>query len=215
MIRVLLADDHHLVREGLRALLEAEDGIELAGEAADGLEVLSLLEDDPPDVLVVDIRMPGLNGLEVTRRARELDADVAVIVLSMYADEAYVVEALGNGASGYVLKAAQADDLITAIRTVADGGTWLSPPLSERSVQEYREKAKASELDAYETLSPREREVLQLAAEGRSNPAIAELLGISTRTVESHRASFMRKLDLSGQTEIVRYALKRGIIRND
>lgn len=214
MIRVVLADDHHLVRDGLRALLDAEDDVELVGEASDGLEVLPMVEELSPDVLVVDIRMPGMTGLEVSRRLGE-SSNVAVVVLSMYADEAYVVEALSHGASAYVLKAAHGDDLVTAIRTVADGGTYLSPPLSERSVQEYLDKARASELDPYETLSPREREVLRLVAEGQSSREIAQLLGISSRTVETHRANFMRKLDLNGQTELIRYALRRGIVRDD
>ena len=210
-VDIVLADDHHLVRQGLRALLESEPSLRVVGEASDGLEVLPLVERHKPRLVIVDVKMPGLNGLDVTRQLRDRAPGIGVIVLSMHADEAYVAQALLNGASGYVLKESRTADLLEAVNAVVDGRRYLSPPLSEKSVESWIEKA-SLQLDPYETLSPREREVLQLAAEGRNNPEISERLGISPRTVESHRSNLMRKLSLKGQTELVRYAIKRGLL---
>jgi DNA-binding NarL/FixJ family response regulator len=199
------------VRQGLKALLESEPDVTLVGEASNGLEVLPLVEKFNPDVVIVDVRMPGLNGLDVARQLTQKAPGVKVIVLSMYSDEAYVVQALKNGAMGYVLKESRAADLLQAIREVMAGRRYLSPPLSQKSVDEYLSRAD-SELDPYETLSPREREVFQLAAEGHSNPDISTRLGISARTVETHRANAMKKLKLKGQTDIVRYAIRKGLV---
>jgi DNA-binding NarL/FixJ family response regulator len=209
---IVLADDHVVVRQGLRALLEAEPDFAIVGEAADGLEVPDLVERLKADVLILDLMLPGLNGLEVTRQVQQRSPQTRVVVLSMYANEAYVLEALRNGAAAYVLKEASAADLVQAIREVMAGRRYLSPPLSESAIELYVQKAKAAPRDAYEELTTREREVLQLAAEGQSNPEIADRLGISVRTVETHRANLMHKLDLRSQTELVRYALKRGIV---
>jgi DNA-binding NarL/FixJ family response regulator len=209
---IVLADDHHLVRQGLRALLESEPGFSVVGEAADGLDVAGLVERFQPDVLIVDVMMPGLGGLDVTRQVRQRSAHTRVVVLSMYANEAYVLEALRNGASGYVLKDARPADLVQAVRAAVEGRRYLSPPLSEHAIEAYVERAKASTLDAYGTLTAREREVLHLAAEGYSNPEIAARLSISSRTAETHRANLMRKLRLQSQTELVRYALSRGLL---
>ena len=212
MTSILLADDHRIVRQGLRALLEAEVDLHLAGETGDGLEAVQLAEQLQPDVIVLDLMMPGLNGLEATRRIKSCCPKTHIVILSMHTDEGYVLEALRNGASGYVLKDSSADDLVRAVREVVAGRRYLSPPLSERAIEAYTRKAQETSLDAYEKLTNREREVLHLAAEGHSSTEIAERLSISSRTVETHRANMMRKLDLRSQTDLIRYALKRGII---
>jgi DNA-binding NarL/FixJ family response regulator len=209
---IVLADDHSIVRQGLRALLEAEPDFAIVGEAADGLQVADLVERLKADVLVLDLMLPGLNGLEVTRQVHQQSPQIRIVILSMYANEAYVLEALRNGAAAYVLKEASAADLVHAIREVMAGRRYLSPPLSENAIELYTQKAKAAPRDPYEAVTTREREVLQLAAEGQSNPEIADRLGISVRTVETHRANLMHKLDLRSQTDLVRYALKRGIL---
>jgi DNA-binding NarL/FixJ family response regulator len=196
----------------LRALLEAEPDLTVAGEAADGLTTVHLVERVKPDVLVVDVMMPALNGLEVTRQVVRRSPDTRVIVLSMYSDESYVMEALKNGAAGYVLKSSTRSDLVQAIREVMAGERYLSAPLSARAVEAYVERAKGTEVGAYDTLTSREREVLQLAAEGHTNAEIAARLSISSRTVETHRSAVMRKLGLRRQTDLIRYALMRGIL---
>jgi len=209
---IVLADDHPVVRQGLRVLLEAEPDFAIVGEVADGLEVAPLVERLKPNVLVLDLMLPGLNGLEVTRQVHQRTPQTRVIILSMYGNEAYVLEALRNGAAGYVLKAASGAELVRGVREVIAGRRYLSPPLSDSAVEAYVERAKTAPLDAYETLTTREREVLHLAAEGRSNTEVAARLGISARTAETHRANLMRKLGLHSQTELVRYALRRGIL---
>ena len=214
-VSILVADDHQVVRLGLRTLLEAEGDFSVVGEAADGFEAKNLVERLKPDVLIVDMMMPGLNGLEVVRQAAQLAPKTRVIVLSMHSTEGYVLEALRNGAAGYVLKQSNMSELIQAVREVIQGRSYLSPQLSQGAIDAYREKAENATRDAYETLTTREREVLQLAAEGRSNSEIAERLVISQRTVEMHRANLMRKLSLNNQTELVRYALWRGILPKD
>jgi two-component system, NarL family, response regulator NreC len=212
MITIALADDHNVVRQGLRALLEVESDFNVVGEAGDGLEALHLVEQLKPNVLVLDLMMPGLNGLEVTRQVTKHSTHTSIIILSMYASEAYVLEALGNGALAYVLKDSSSADLVMAVREVAAGRRYLSPPLSDRAIEVYQEKAKAVTLDKYETLTTREREVLQLTAEGHTNPEIAARLGISSRTAETHRSNLMHKLGLHTQADLIRYALRRGII---
>ena len=211
--RILLADDHRVVREGFRALLQSEPDFEIVGETGDGLEAVRLVEQQKPHVLVVDLMMPGLNGLEVARQVTQRSPRTRIVVLSMHANEAYVLEALKNGASAYVLKDASAAELVRAVREALAGRRYLSPPLSEPAIDSYIERAKSSDsLDLYDTLTNREREVLQLAAEGHTNGEIASRLFISPRTVETHRANVMRKLGLRSQTELVRYALQRGIL---
>lgn len=209
---ILLVDDHHVVRQGLRVLLEAEPDFSVVGEAADGLEVAKLVERLKPNVLVLDLMMPSLNGLEVTRHVRQRFTQTRVVILSMYANEAYVLQALRNGADGYVVKDATATELVRAVREAAAGRRYLSPPLSERAIEAYVEKTQTGTLDLYERLTTREREVLQLAAEGSSNPQIAARLVISPRTAETHRANLMRKLGLNNQTDLIRYAMQRGIL---
>lgn len=211
-VSILLADDHQVVRLGLRALLEAEADFKIVGEASDGLEAKALAERLQPDVLVLDLMMPGLNGMEVTRQTRQLSPRTRVIILSMQANEAYVLEALRNGASGYVLKQSNMAELVQAIRQVLEGRDYLSPEFTQRAIEAYKQKAEAAAQDPYDTLTTREREVLQLAAEGHTNPQIAEKLFLSPRTVEMHRSNLMRKLGLANQTELVRYALWRGLL---
>lgn len=212
-VRILLVDDHPVVRQGLRALLEAEKNFLVIGEAGEGLAAIEATERLDPDVLVVDLMIPNLNGLEVTRRVKRGSPRTKVIILSMHSNEAYVVEAFKNGASGFVLKDSSAQELVHSINEAAEGRRYLSPPLSERAIEIYiQEKTRSSSLDAYDTLTGREREVLHLASEGNSNAQIAEMLFISPRTVETHRANLMRKLSLHTQADLIRYAIKRGIL---
>jgi two-component system response regulator NreC len=209
---VVLADDHAIVRQGLRAVLEATSEFAVVAEVADGLQVLEVVERLRPNVLVLDLMMPGLNGLEITRQIRNRCPQTRVVILSMHANEAYVVEALRHGAAGYVLKEASTTEVAQALRDVAAGRRYLSPPLSERAIEVYAEKAQDAPLDLYDTLTTREREVLQLCAEGYSSTEMATRFGISPRTADTHRANLMRKLGLQGQTDLVRYALRRGIV---
>lgn len=209
---IFLADDHHVVRQGLRALLEGEPGLSIVGEAADGLEAANMVERLKPDVLVVDLMMPGLNGLEVTRQVSKRSPQTRVLLLSMHANEGYVLEALRHGATAYVLKDCTAEELVRAVHEVAAGRRYLSPPLSERAIESYLQKAESATLDIYNTLTSREREVLQLSAEGLTGAEISARLFISPRTVEIHRANLMRKLSLRNQTDLVRFALRRGIV---
>jgi two-component system response regulator NreC len=212
MTTIILADDHRIVRQGLRALLETEPDFRLVGETGDGLEAVQLAQRLQPDVVVLDLMMPSINGLEATRQISDSCPQTHIIILSMHADESYVLESLRNGAAGYVLKDSSADDLVRAVREVVAGRRYLSAPLSERAIEVYMQKAQETTVDPYERLTNREREVLHLAAEGHSSTEIAERLSISSRTVETHRANMMRKLDLHSQTDLIRYALKRGII---
>ena len=212
MTKIVLADDHHVVRQGLRSLLEAESDFSVIGEAGDGLEVTQLVERLRPDVLVLDLMMPSLNGLEVTRQVSQRSPRTHVVILSMHANEAYVLEALRAGAVAYVLKESTSAELVRAVREAVAGRRYLSPPLSERAIEAYMQKAESATLDPYETLTAREREVLHLVAEGHTNAEIADRLFISRRTVETHRANLMRKLGLRTQTDLISYALRRGIL---
>ena len=211
-VTIVLADDHQMMRQGLRMVLEAQEHFQVVAEAGNGLDTLTLVERFHPCVLIVDVMMPGLNGLEVTRQVRQRASRTRVIVLSMYSNEAYVLEALRHGAASYVLKEAPADELVRAVHEVVAGRRYLSPPLSERAIEAYLQKAQDTVLDPYETLTTREREVLQLAAEGRTNGDIAAALYISPRTVETHRANVMRKLRLQNHADLIRYALQRGLL---
>ncbi|HEX8951514.1 MAG TPA: response regulator transcription factor, partial [Polyangia bacterium] len=204
--QILLADDHQVIIDGLKALLSGEPDMEVIGQATDGLQVLPRVLELKPEVLVLDLMMPGLGGLEVARQVRDRAPATKVIVLSMHNNDAYVVEALRNGAVGYVLKQAEARALVDAIRAVRGGGRYLSPPLSEEKLQRWEMDAKAAPFDPYDTLSTREREVLQLAAEGLTSAAIGERLAIGKRTVETHRANLQRKLGVRTQADLVRFA---------
>lgn len=215
MPNILLADDHNIVRQGLRALLESEPHFRLVGEASDGIEAVRLAERLKPDVLITDVMMPGLNGLEVARQVSRSLPNTRIIILSMYTNDAYVIEALKNGANGYVLKDSEASDLIQAVKEVISGNRYLSPPLSERALELYMQKLESAPSDPYELLTTREREVLQLVAEGKTSAEIANRLFISPRTAEGHRANLMRKLGLQTNADLIRFALKRGILPLD
>lgn len=209
---IVLADDHDVVRRGLCALLEDGTDWRVVGMAGDGLEALRLVERLKPDVLVVDLLMPGLNGLEVTRQVSKQWSKTRVVVLSMYSSEGYVLQAMKNGAAAYVLKGSTAEDLLQAIREVKAGRRFLSPPLSMRAIEAYLERARAASSDRYEMLTSRERQILQLLAEGSSNQESAKRLFLSTRTVETHRGHLMRKLGLRNHSQLIRYAIERGIV---
>jgi DNA-binding NarL/FixJ family response regulator len=212
MTTIALADDHHVVRQGLRALLESEPNFHVVGEAADGQEAVRLVERLQPDVLVLDLMMPGLNGLEVVRQVTQHSPSTNVIILSMYANIGYVLAALKNGATGYVLKKATVDKVVQAVHEVIAGRRFLSPPLSEEDIKALLEKTAASITDPYELLTAREREVLQLIVEGHTSAEIAAELVISSRTVEFHRSNLMRKLDARTPADLSRIALQRGIL---
>jgi two-component system, NarL family, response regulator NreC len=214
-ISLVLADDHPVVRRGMRAILESDADFSIVGEASDGLETVRLVERLKPDVLVLDLMMPGLSGLEALRILRERTPKTRVVVLSMHSSKALVAEALKIGATGYVLKGSTDDHLIRAVRDAAAGKRFLSPPVTEIAIDAYIEQAKAGPFDPHETLTAREREVLQLAAEGKTSSEIAGRLHISHRTVENHRAHLMQKLGLQNQTELVRYALHRGMLPSE
>jgi DNA-binding NarL/FixJ family response regulator len=214
MISVVLADDHPIVRQGLRALLEGAGSCAVVGEASDGLTAVDLIVELRPDVAILDVRIPDLDGLEVTRRVRDQSPETRVIILSMHADEPYVLDALRHGAAAYVLKGSATTELLDALRAVMVGKRFLSAPLAERALDAYAQRAHAGShpLDRYEMLTAREREVLQLAAQGLSNAEIGERLAISPRTAETHRANLLRKLGLQTQTDLVRFAMGRGLI---
>jgi len=214
-ITVLLADDHPVMRRGMRSLLAGEADISIVAEASDGLETLRLAERLQPNVLILDLMMPALSGLEVLRIVRQRSPQSQVLVLSIHSNNAFVAEALKNGATGYVLKGCSEENIIRAVREVAAGRRFLSPPVTEIAINAYIEQFKSGPIDPHETLTAREREVLQLSAEGKSNPEIAARLHISTRTVENHRAQLMKKLGLQNQTELVRHALRHGLITLD
>jgi DNA-binding NarL/FixJ family response regulator len=209
----LLADDQGIVRRGMRALLETEPGVEIVAEASDGLEALRLCESAEPDIVILDVAMPKLNGIDVAAQARKRRPDLRIIVLSMYADESYVVRALNAGARGYLLKEATDDDLLPALRAVAAGRTFFSPAVSAMLLEDYVRHLQQRGLeDSYHLLTDREREVLQLLAEGRTNKEVAVALEVGVSTVETHRANLMQKLNLHNTAEIVLYAVRKRII---
>jgi two-component system, NarL family, response regulator NreC len=214
-VTVLLADDHPIVRQGLRHLLEAEPDLKIVGEASDGLHAVQLTEKFRPNVLIVDMMMPDLNGLEVLRQVKDRSPATCCIVLSMQSADVYVVEALKAGALGYVLKETGPSELVNAVQQVIGGKRYLSPRLSERLIDVLLQTSEDLTRDPYETLTNREREILQMAAEGMTASAIAKRLSISPRTAELHRSRMMDKLGLNNQTELIRYALKRGILPLD
>lgn len=213
-IRVLLADDHAMVREGVRLCLEGMGDIAVVGEADDGYQAVRLVGELQPDVAVLDVTMPRLNGIEALRQIKRDHPGTAVVVLSMHDNEAYVIQALQAGASGYVLKRTAATELGTAIRAATSGEVYLDPGVAKRVVADYLHRLGPGEAAAtpHDRLTPREREVLQLAAEGLTARAIAGQLVVSSKTAEHHRASAMAKLDLHSQTELVKYAIRIGLI---
>lgn len=211
-MRVLLADDHGIVRRGLRSILE-DAGHTVVGEAADGLDATRLSDECRPDLLIVDIAMPKLSGIEVAARAQKLDPAPAVIVLSMHSDESYVMRALAAGARAYLLKEATDEDLLPAVRAVTRGKPFFSPAVAAMLVEDYvRALQKRGLSDSYHLLTDREKEILHLLAEGRSNKEVATLLDVGVSTVETHRANLMQKLNLHNTAEIVLYAVRKGLI---
>ena len=214
IIRVLLAEDHTIVREGIRSLLVGEEDIKVVGEARDGREAVRLAETLKPHVILMDIAMPVLNGIEATKQIKKQQPEIQVLILTMYDDETYIRYILQYGASGYILKQAAVEEVVSAIRIVSRGDSYLSPKVSRKVIDEYaRIAGDGFPKDVYDSLSDREREVLQLVSEGNSNKKISDLLFISVRTVEAHRTNLMRKLDLHSVSELTRYAIQRGIIR--
>ena len=213
-LRILLADDHTLVRQGLRKVLEERPEWEVVAEAGDGREAVRLAEQFKPDVCVLDVAMPLLNGVEATRQIARRVPHTRILVLNMYSDEAYVAQILQAGAAGYILKDSADVDLIHAVSEVARGKSFFSPPIARVMLDDYvRQLAEKGISDRFDSLSDREREVFQLIAEGKVNKEIATLLSISPSTVETHRARIMEKLDLHSAAEIVLYAVRRGVIR--
>jgi len=213
-ISVLLAEDHTIVRKGLRSLLDAETDIEIVGEAEDGQQAIELVQRLLPDVVLMDITMPILNGLEATRQIKKLFPQVKVVVLTVHSTEEYIFQILRAGASGYVVKQAAVSELVQAIQTVYRGASFLSPSISHQVVEEYGRRAEAME-DKLDRLTDREREVLQLIAEGRTNREIASRLHVTVKTVEAHRAHLMDKLDLHSTAELTKYALRKGMVSPD
>jgi DNA-binding NarL/FixJ family response regulator len=212
MTTIVIAEGQHLVRQGLRALLSGQADLETVGEATDGLEAVCLVETLRPDVLLVDVMIGGINGLEVARQVSKRCPRTATIVLSMYDNESYVAEAFRGGARGFLLKDSTSEELFRAIREAAAGRHYLSSSLSEQVIEGYLKGPEAARGDSYDRLTAREREVLHLAAQGHTSAEIAERLFISRRTVEIHRANLRRKLGLHNQTQLLRYAFQRGIL---
>ena len=211
-IRVLIADDHTILRDGIRSLLENEEDMLVVGEAEDGRAVVKLAKSLKPDVVLMDIVMPLLNGLEATRQIKVCCPHVKTLILSMHENEAYIRQALANGAMGYILKDAAARDLLGAIRAVVQGEAVLSPAITRLVIEDYLRWGDLDPPQEPDSLSPREREVLQLIAEGYTNKEIADILAISIKTVQTHRANLMSKLDLHDRGDLIKYAIQKKII---
>jgi DNA-binding NarL/FixJ family response regulator len=212
-LRLLLADDHTLVRAGMRALLSELPGVEVVGETGDGREALRLVRERKPDIALIDISMPGLNGLEVAARIGHDHPATRVIIVSMHGDDESVRRALVAGAAGYMLKNSDRSELELALRTVARGDTWLSPSLTKRVVQALTQGGQPATEGPLQVLTPRQREVLQLVAEGHSNKEIATRLNVALKTVETHRTELMERLGIHGVAGLVRYAIQVGLVR--
>ena len=212
-IRILLADDHVVMRRGIRALLERRPDFQVVAEAGDGREAVELTETHAPHVVVADIAMPNLNGIEAARQIAQKSPQTAIVILSMHSDESYVLRALKAGARGYLLKDSPESDLINAILAVHEGKAFFSPAISKMLVEDYmRQLQQRGADDSYELLTMREREVLQLLAEGKSNKDVAGILNLSIHTVETHRSNILQKLNLHGTPEMILYAIRKGVI---
>jgi two-component system response regulator NreC len=211
-IQIVLVDDHDVVRQGLRALFLGQSDFRLVAESEDGVDAVRKITSLRPDVVILDLMLRGVQGLEVLRQVHKAVPRTRVVVLSMHSDLGYVVEAMRNGAAGYVLKSAPSGEVVHAIREAMEGRRYLSPPLSEEDVDDYMRQVGGGRVDTYENLTPREREVFQLASQGYKNSEIAESLCIGRRTVETHRSAMMHKLRLKNQAELVAYAIRRGIV---
>ncbi len=212
-LRLLLADDHTIVRNGLRALLERQPDFLIAGEAGNGREAIELADKETPDVVIMDVAMPMLNGIEAAARITAAHPGTAVVILSMHSDESYVLRALKAGARAYLLKDSAESDLVQAVRAVATGKAFFSPAISKLLAEEYvRQIRQRGVEDTYELLTARERELLQLIAEGKSSKEIAAWLNLSAYTVDTHRANLMAKLNLHSAPELILYAVRKGVI---
>ena len=212
-IRILIADDHAIMRRGLRTLLEREPGLEVIAEACDGREAIALARRERPHVVVLDIAMPNLNGIEAARQIAEVLPDIQIVILTVQADEAYLLSALKAGARAYILKNSAEADLIRAIRAVAEGKSFFSPVISKMLLEDYVRQIRDKQVeDSYDLLTGREREVLQLLAEGRTNKEVANILHLSVYTVDAHRGNILQKLNLHGIPELILYAVRKGII---
>ena len=213
-VRILLADDHTVMRNGLRLLLERQPNLQVVGEAADGRQAVALCETVNPDVVVMDIAMPNLNGIEAARQIVSHSPRTAIAILSMHSDESYVIRALKAGARAYLLKDSAEADLLAAVRALTDGKSFFSPAISKILVEDYmRQLESRGAEDTYELLTNREREILQLLAEGRTNKEVANLLQLSVHTVDAHRGNILQKLNLHGVPEMILYAVRKGIIQ--
>lgn len=212
-VRILLADDHTVMRNGLRLLLERQPHLQVVGEAADGRQAVALSESANPDVVVMDIGMPNLNGIEAARQIVNRNPHTAIAILSMHSDESYVIRALKAGARAYLLKDSAEADLLAAVRALTEGKSFFSPAISKILVEDYmRQLESRGAEDTYELLTNREREILQMLAEGRTNKEVANMLNLSLYTVETHRTHILQKLNLHSVPELILYAVRKGII---
>ena len=213
-IRIVLADDHTIIRSGLRLLLEQQPDFKVVAEAADGRQAVQLVAKHHPDVVILDIGMPQLNGIEATRQIVAQESHPNVVILSMHSDESYVLRALKAGARAYILKNAAEADLIRAVQAVSEGKSFFSPVISKMLLEDYVRQVRDKEVeDSYDLLTPREREILQLIAESKTNKEIATILGLSPHTVETHRGNILEKLNLHSVPELILYAVRKGIIQ--
>jgi two-component system, NarL family, response regulator NreC len=213
-IRIVLADDHTIIRSGLRLLLEQQPDFKVVAEASDGRQAVQLVAKHHPNVVVLDIGMPELNGIEATRQIVAQDPHPDVVILSMHSDESYVLRALKAGARAYILKNAAEADLIRAVQAVSEGKSFFSPVISKMLLEDYVRQVREKEVeDSYDLLTPREREILQLIAEGKTNKEMATILGLSPHTIETHRGNILEKLNLHSVPELILYAVRKGIIQ--
>ncbi len=208
-IKILVVDDHAILRDGLRALIDLNDDVEIIGEASEGKEAIEKVQELAPDVVLMDIAIPGIDGLETTRRIKKKNPKMRVLVLSQHNDKEYILSAIKAGAAGYVPKRALASELVSAIRTVHKGESFLYPSAVAALIKDYRQQI---EVEPYDRLTTREREILTLIAEGRTSREIAEMLSISLKTVQSHRTKIMEKLDRPNRTELIKYAMRKGLV---
>jgi two-component system response regulator NreC len=212
-IRILLADDHTVVRKGLRLLLESQPDFQVIADAANGRDTVALAEQHAPDVVVMDVAMPGLNGIEAARQISAKLPHTAIVFLSMHSDESYVLKALKSGASAYLLKDSAENDLINAVKAVCEGKAFFSPAISKMLIEDYmRQMQQRAVEDSYDLLTTREREILQLFAEGKNNKDVANMLNLSLYTVETHRSNIFQKLNLHSTAELILYAVRKGVI---
>jgi two-component system response regulator NreC len=211
-IRLLLVDDHHVIRAGLRMLFQAEQDIDIVGEVATGEECIGAVQQLKPDVVLMDVAMPGIGGIEATRLVKKTNPDTAILALTMHEDEQYFFEMLNAGASGYVPKRAAPDDLVSAVRVVSQGNVFLYPTLAKKLVEHFLDRPESRPAAGRELLTPREREVLSYIGDGLTNRQIAECLTISVKTVDRHRENIMRKLNLHTRVELVKWAIEKGLI---